>query len=142
MFLNPKYRQTGLFAFPYQVFFEFLAPLVEVVGYLSLPFLYFFGSNFFVYFGWFVTVTVLYSSLISLLSVVLGMWLEQESSWSGTRGSLLMNENIFNILKVIMFAVGSTLFYRQYIILWQVRGFIGFLKKKEAWEKLERRGLA
>lgn len=36
LFLNPKYRNMGLFFFPYWCFFEFGAPIVEFVGLLSI----------------------------------------------------------------------------------------------------------
>ena len=34
MFLNPKYKLLGLFSVPYWAFFEFLAPMIEVIGIL------------------------------------------------------------------------------------------------------------
>ncbi len=36
LFLNPKYRNMGLFFFPYWCFFEFGAPIVEFIGLLSI----------------------------------------------------------------------------------------------------------
>lgn len=36
LFLNPKYRNMGLFFFPYWCFFEFGAPLVEFLGLLCI----------------------------------------------------------------------------------------------------------
>lgn len=43
IFLNPKYGKTGLLIFPYFVFYEFLVPLLEVIGLaiLLLDFLFF-----------------------------------------------------------------------------------------------------
>jgi cellulose synthase/poly-beta-1,6-N-acetylglucosamine synthase-like glycosyltransferase len=34
MFLNPKYGRIGLLSFPYWVFFEWLAPVVEIIGFI------------------------------------------------------------------------------------------------------------
>lgn len=34
MFFNPKYGRIGLLSFPYWVFFEWLAPIVELVGFI------------------------------------------------------------------------------------------------------------
>ena len=36
MMFNPRYGVTGLFVFPYYVFVELLAPVIEAVGLVSL----------------------------------------------------------------------------------------------------------
>ena len=36
LFLNPRYRNMGMFFFPYWCFFEFGAPIVEFLGFISL----------------------------------------------------------------------------------------------------------
>ncbi len=139
MFLNPFYKQIGLFAMPYQVLFEFLGPLIEMAGYATLPLFLIFGNASLLYLAWFFTAAILYGGLISFLSIILGLWLEED--WASQKGSMLKGGKLSKIIKVVLFALASNLFYRQYIVLWQLRGFIGFLKKKEAWEKLERKGL-
>ncbi len=141
MFLNPRYGKIGLFAMPYQVFFEFLGPLIEFCGYLSLPLLMHFGSHAMLYLAWFMTASILYGSFISFLSVILGIWVEEDTVEVGEAHSLLAGNKFKTLIKVVLFAIGTNFFYRQYIVLWQIRGFIGFLKKKESWEKMERKGL-
>jgi len=36
MFLNPRYKQAGLIVFPYNFFFEFIAPIIEICGILYM----------------------------------------------------------------------------------------------------------
>ncbi|MDD2805895.1 MAG: glycosyltransferase [Elusimicrobiales bacterium] len=42
MILNPKYGATSLVGISYFVFVEFLGPLIELFGYVSIPILYYF----------------------------------------------------------------------------------------------------
>ena len=141
MFLNPRYGRIGLFAMPYQILFEFLGPLIEFFGYLSLPLIMYFGSEATLYLAWFMTASILYGSFISFLSVILGIWVEEDAAEVGEAHSLLAGNQFRSVVKVVLFAIGTNFFYRQYIVFWQIRGFIGFLRKKESWEKLERKGL-
>src|SRR5690554_4585697 len=39
MFLNPKYKRAGLIVFPYNFFFEFIAPIIEVAGIIYMTIL-------------------------------------------------------------------------------------------------------
>jgi len=43
MFFNPKYGKIGMISFPYWVFFEWLAPIIETIGILYFLFMLFFG---------------------------------------------------------------------------------------------------
>jgi len=42
MILNPKYGATSLIGISYFIFVEFLGPLIELFGYVSIPILYYF----------------------------------------------------------------------------------------------------
>ena len=44
LFLNPRYGKMGLLSFPYWVFFEWLAPIVETLGLMYLLFMLVFAS--------------------------------------------------------------------------------------------------
>ncbi|MBI2608883.1 MAG: glycosyltransferase family 2 protein [Deltaproteobacteria bacterium] len=141
MLLNPGYRQIGLFAMPYQFFFEFLGPLIEFLGYVCLPVVFFFGSDFLVYLKWFLAASILYGVFISCFSVIFGIFLEEENTKYSQKEHFLIENEFRKVLRILLLAMASNIFYRQFILLWQIRGFYGFLRKKESWEKMERRGL-
>ncbi|KAF5045902.1 Poly-beta-1,6-N-acetyl-D-glucosamine synthase [anaerobic digester metagenome] len=44
LFLNPRYGKMGLLSFPYWVFFEWLAPVIETIGLLYFLFMVVFAS--------------------------------------------------------------------------------------------------
>lgn len=43
MFLNPKYGRLGLLSYPYWFFYEWLAPILEFLGFFSIVLFYFMG---------------------------------------------------------------------------------------------------
>ncbi len=43
MFFNPKYGRLGMLSYPYWFFYEWLAPLLEFVGYFTIILFYFLG---------------------------------------------------------------------------------------------------
>src|SRR5215213_1058425 len=43
MLLNPRYGTVGLLAMPYFFLFEFLGPVVELLGYIAVPLSLLFG---------------------------------------------------------------------------------------------------
>ncbi len=71
MMLNPRYGTIGMVAFPYFVFFEMLAPLVEISGYIIIPLSYALGIVNFLFFALFLTVAILIGVILSTGAVVL-----------------------------------------------------------------------
>jgi cellulose synthase/poly-beta-1,6-N-acetylglucosamine synthase-like glycosyltransferase len=130
MFLNPRYGAIGLLTFPYYVFGEMLAPVVEVIGYcviaaglwlgiLDVPYaLLFFGLAF----G--------YQMLLS----VGGVWLEFLTFRVYPRGR--------DYARIILFALLEPLGYRQLTVWWRLRGFWSFLRDIGSWGEQVRKGFA
>ncbi|MEG2812606.1 MAG: glycosyltransferase family 2 protein, partial [Clostridium sp.] len=69
VFVNPKYGQVGLIGYIYYVLFEFLSPIIELLGFVIVPISYFIGilnlDFMIMYFALFMT----YSFLISIASI-------------------------------------------------------------------------
>lgn len=67
MFLNPKYGVIGMVSFPYWVLFEWLAPIIEVIGILYVIFIILFGllnyQVFIILLLFVLTFSVMYSSI-------------------------------------------------------------------------------
>ncbi len=140
MLFNPKYRVTGLFGVPYQFLFEFLGPLFELGGFVSLPIFYFFGYMNRQYFILFICLAILYGMFLSILTLVIGLWIGSRYKTEYANYNIFFSTGIKNIILLIFFALLSNIGYRQYLLCWQAKGFFDFLKGKKSWEKFEHKG--
>ena len=118
---------VGWLALPFFVIFEWLGPLVEVAGYIFVPFAYFLGflslSSMLIFF---------------LLSVSLGVLC--------SASSLLLEELSFHIypktrdiLWLFLAVIAENLGYRQLNSYWRIRGLIEWmLGRKAKWGEMTR----
>ena len=104
MLFNPRYRQVGLFAMPYQLLFEFLGPLIEIMGYVLLPFLFFAGLVSTEHFLLFLAASILYGTLLSVAAVLMGIWTEGRLADGRDSISLFRYAGIANAISLVSFA--------------------------------------
>ncbi len=138
MMFNPRYRQVGLFAMPYQFLFEFLGPLVEILGYVLLPLLYLAGFVSTEYLLLFFTVSILYGTLLSIGGVLMGVWTEGRLADGRDSISLFRYGGFMNGVALVSFATLSMLGYRQMQLYYLSKGFVGFLRGRQTWGKFKR----
>jgi cellulose synthase/poly-beta-1,6-N-acetylglucosamine synthase-like glycosyltransferase len=128
LMFNPRYGAMGMVVYPFFVFVELLAPVVEALGVLGLiagliigavniPFAIAF---FFAAYG--------LGMVLSLYTLVL-----EEVSFHryGRFGDRLI---------LIVWAVFENLGYRQLTVIWRLRGLLKYFQKKSDWGAMERRG--
>ena len=128
MMLNPRYGVIGMVAFPYFVFFEMLAPVVELLGYIIIPLSYALGIIDFPFFALFLAVAILLGVTLSTLSVVL----EELSFRRYPKTS--------DIAKLVAAAFLEHFGYHQLTLCWRVKGFWDYFSGKTAWGRMERKG--
>jgi len=127
MLLNPRYRTVGLLALPSMLVFEVLGPLIEVSGYVVTTVAVILGELSPVTFGLFLALAFCYGLILTLGAVAL----EDASAnrfpgWSDLR-------------RVLLFAIGENLGYRQVQHLWRLEGFWQLIRKA-GWGTMERKG--
>ncbi len=129
LFLNPRYGFMGMVSHPYWVFFEWLAPIIELMGILYFIILailglpnwsFFYIMLFFVYFFsiTFSTYAILFDHL------AFHRYKEKEM-----------------ILKLILTAWLEPFLYHPLLVYWAIRGnFDYFILKKKGWGNMTRVG--
>ena len=130
MMLNPRYGTIGMVAFPYFVFFEMLAPVVELSGYIIIPLSYALGIVNLLFFALFLTVAILVGVILSTGAVVLEELFYRRYPKTS------------DIARLIAAAFLENFGYRQLTVWWRVKGFWDYFRGKTAWGKMERKGFA
>jgi cellulose synthase/poly-beta-1,6-N-acetylglucosamine synthase-like glycosyltransferase len=129
MLFNPRYRRLGLVAVPYFWFFEALAPVVEVSGYLLViggTIGGFLGPRFAILF---VILAVLYGMLSSQLAAGIETFLSNRYPRLRDRGVLF--------LAAFLEFVG----YRQFLALERTVATVQVPFKRGQWGKMHRQGI-
>ena len=127
MTFNPRYRQMGMIAWPGFVLFEYLAPMIEFVGWFVVPTAWLLGA-------------LDTTALIWLLLIALGMGLLNSLI------ALVLDESFgfFNspadTSRLIAVAVIENFGLRQMTVLWRIRAMLGG-KGTRSWGNMERRGV-
>ncbi len=118
---------VGWLAFPYMVLFEWLGPLIEVVGYLFMALAFWLGL-------------VSSTATLAFLSLALGLGLLNSVT------ALLLEELSFHLyprpkhlLLLLAVAVAENFGYRQLNSYWRMKGLFDWLFKKQAkWGAMTR----
>ena len=117
-------------AFPYFVFFEMLAPVVELSRYIIIHLSFALGIVDFLFFALFLTVSILIGVILSTGSVVL----EELSFRRFPKTS--------DIVSLVAAGFLGNFGYRQLTVWWRVKEFWDCFRGKAAWGKMERKGFA
>ncbi len=139
MMFRRRYGRIGMFALPYQLFFEALAPLLETLGYLVVPLSLLAGILSLEALVAFMSFALAFNLLLSAGSVAVSI---RRLRAEGRSSELvLLDYRGFRTILVLVFAgFLSNLGYRQFLIYWQLRGLKDFLAGRKSWDKFARQG--
>jgi len=128
MFFNPKYGRLGFLSYPFWMFFEWLAPLVEFLGLVYFVFLVIFGQP-----NW--------SFFLLLLAFVYTFAISM-STWA-----VLFEEMTFHkykhkseVIMLVLTGILEPFFYHPLVVYWSIRGNIDYLRGVRSWGKMDRVG--
>jgi cellulose synthase/poly-beta-1,6-N-acetylglucosamine synthase-like glycosyltransferase len=130
MAFSPRYGRIGLVAIPYQWLFELLAPFVEVFGWVSMIAAALLGALSAAFFAEFMLFGYLFGTLISIGSVVI-----EEMTYH-------RYNNPRDLLRLIGACFLEHVPYRPLNSLWRIKGMWEFATGRNAWQMIERVGLA
>lgn len=129
MLFNPRYGRVGMVTFPYNFFFELLAPVVEFIGIIYYIFLGLFGQVNWPYAIILLVFVYTYSIMISTLAV---LWDQLTFQYYKTWG---------DVLRICCMVFVEMLLYHPLIVFFALRGYIFFLTNRQhSWGNMQRRG--
>jgi cellulose synthase/poly-beta-1,6-N-acetylglucosamine synthase-like glycosyltransferase len=128
MTFNPKYRKVGMITWAAMFLFEYMAPIIEVVGWVTIPTALLLGA-------------LNTTSLLILLALAFGIGL------LNSLVALILDESYgyFNsradTARLIVMALIENFGMRQLTVAWRIRAIFGG-KVTRVWGNMERRGVA
>lgn len=128
LFLNPRYGFLGLISYPYWLLFEWLAPLIEVLGLVIFTYMAIMGAIHWPFFAIILAMVYMYTVTLSTLTILF----EEFSYRKYTSGS--------DLLKLLGLALLEPILYHPMVLYWAVRGNIDFFRGKKSWGMMVRKG--
>ena len=134
-----KYRATGLLAMPYYVFFELFSPLVKLLVIVYLIFISLMGL---INTQWILLMFLLITITAALLTSFLTVYIEQWSQKKAKRNrEALRYKTLLDWIKLLTASIVGDFIYSTVKMIAQLRGLVDFLRKKNEWNKFERKGV-
>jgi biofilm PGA synthesis N-glycosyltransferase PgaC len=129
MFFNPRYGLLGMLSYPYWLFFEFLAPIIEFVGTIGLVIYCIAGAV-----NWaallimvgVISIGILYSIFAILMEVLTYNQYKQKK----------------DILRLVLVAILEPLIFHPFVVWSAIRGNFDLLRKHNSWGEMTRQGFA
>lgn len=130
MLFNPRYGRVGFLGFGHILIVDVVGPLVEVLGYFLVPLLWGLGLLSIDYLLAFLAVTFTLGIFVSAATLIL------------EEVELRRFPNARDLAIVTAVAVAENFGYRQLANFWRIRGWWQFLRKKQGWGTMTRKGFA
>lgn len=128
MFFNPKYGRLGMLSYPYWFFYEWLAPLLEFFGFLSIILFYYLGI---LNFQFFMAITAAVFSFSVMFSFFAIFWEVYAYNQYKTK----------DILVLMVFAILEPFIFHPLVTFSAVRGnYKKLFKIKSGWGTITRKG--
>jgi cellulose synthase/poly-beta-1,6-N-acetylglucosamine synthase-like glycosyltransferase len=131
MFFNQKFGRLGMLSYPYWFFYEWLAPILEFVGFLSVVLFYYFGI---LNWDFFVAITVTIYSFSVMFSFYAILWeIYSYNQYSKTR----------DILTLMLYAILEPIIFHPIVVWASIRGnYKKLFNVKSGWGAQVRKGFA
>lgn len=130
MFFNPKYGLLGMLSYPYWFFFEFLAPIIEFIGFIVFLFFSLFGLVDWTFFISLLAFVFSFGFLYSLFAIFMEV----------------LTYNQYNkhkdILRLMLTAFLEPFVFHPFVVWSAIKGNIDLLRKKNSWGEMTRQGFA
>jgi cellulose synthase/poly-beta-1,6-N-acetylglucosamine synthase-like glycosyltransferase len=129
MLFRPRYGRIGCFAFPYLWLFELFAPVVEIVGIITIVLAACLGVLSREFFLQFLIFGYAFATVISIGSV-----LQEEITYK-------RYNDWQDVIRLVSYCFLEHFPYRQLHMIWRLRGLWEYLRGDVEWKPLKRKGL-
>lgn len=126
---NPRYGAMGMIVYPYFLFVELLAPVVEFVGIIGLAVGLWGGALDMAFAALFLMAAYGYGLVLGTLTLLL-----DEVAYHRYR-------HVKDRLWLLLWTLLENWGYRQLTVIWRLRGLANYICGKRDWGAMERRGL-
>ena len=128
---NRKYGRMGMVVLPYALFFEFMAPIIELVGFLTLIFLLFTNQINFRTFWLMLLYVYLIGITMSLMTISYDLRVKKQY------------QTYSEYLKLILFSSLEAVLYHPLIVFFSLKGYWQFLTRRNfSWGAMTRQGFS
>jgi poly-beta-1,6-N-acetyl-D-glucosamine synthase len=128
MFLNPRYGSIGMLSYPFWVFFEWLAPIVEVIGIVYFVFLACLGMANWTFFLSLLFSVYCFAVMFSTMAILI-----EEFTFHRYRKKR-------EILKLFQTALLEPIIFHPFVLFTAIRGNIDIIRGKKNWGVMTRVG--
>ncbi len=131
IFFNPKFGFMGMVSHPFWVFYEWLAPIIEITGILYFLIIAFLGQPNWPFFYVMVFFVYFFSITFSTYAILFDhlAYHRYKKKWM--------------IIKLILTAWVEPILFHPLVVYWALRGnFDYFIRKKKAWGNMTRVGFS
>jgi cellulose synthase/poly-beta-1,6-N-acetylglucosamine synthase-like glycosyltransferase len=129
IFFNPKYKKTGFLIFPYFFAFEFMIPILELIGVLVLIISFFILDLNYVFFLYLTLTVYLFYLIITFISILLDDVIYKNYA------------NTKEIITLILMAIIEPFCYHPVNVYASLKGYYHFFRQKEqSWGNMQRQG--
>ena len=122
--LNPKYGTVGLIAYPYFFLFEYITPILEILGITTIIVSYLFNIINLQFLLLYLFIYMVYNMIVSMIAVLL-----EKHLFGNNIPDKLIN-------KLLLFCILESFGYRQLISLYRLGAFNPF--RKNTWGNMDR----
>lgn len=127
LFFNKNYGLLGLLAYPFYFFVEFLGPIVEAIGYISMFLTIVFSSGISEVVILFFITAILMGVLLSTISLFFEVMTFHKYKKLG------------EVLNLFLYSILENFGYKQLHTWWRLRGIFELIGKNESWGKQNRK---
>ncbi|WP_018464118.1 glycosyltransferase family 2 protein [Segatella paludivivens] len=128
MFLNPKYRTVGLLGYPYFFFFEWMASIIEMIGYIYFIVALCLGLTVWKTFFLLLIFMYLFGTTFSFLGIFINE----------------INFHVYNktkdVVRLIFYSSFEAFIYHPCIVFWALKGNYMYLRGNKSWGAMKRKG--
>jgi cellulose synthase/poly-beta-1,6-N-acetylglucosamine synthase-like glycosyltransferase len=129
IFFNPKYEKTGFLIFPYFFLFEFLIPILELIGVIVLILGFFIFDINYINFLYLSLMVYLFYLIITFISILLDDVIYK--NYANTR----------EIIALVFMAIIEPFCYHPVNVYASLKGYYHFFRQKEqSWGNMQRQG--